>query len=187
MVQSPPQNLTLVEFLALPEGDTAYELVDGQAIPKVSPKFFHSTTQKKLLFLLDPWSQGRGRVESEWAVTLKRDGKDWVPVPDLLYISYDRLAADWMADEACPVPPDLVIEIISPGQTFGEMTEKATDYLTAGVSRVWIVDSRSRSLTAFLPDSLPRTYRGDVSVVDSLLPDLKLTAQQIFPQPGLPG
>lgn len=35
--------LTLEEFWALPEGETAYELVDGQATPKVSPKFFHST------------------------------------------------------------------------------------------------------------------------------------------------
>ncbi|WP_277878045.1 Uma2 family endonuclease [Leptolyngbya sp. FACHB-261] len=45
-----------------------------------------------------------------------------------------------MADEACPIAPELVIEIISPGQTFGEMTQKATDYLSAGVLRVWIVD-----------------------------------------------
>lgn len=181
MVHLPTKNLTLSEFLALPEGDTAYELIDGHAIPKMSPKFFHSTAQKKLLFLLDSWSQGRGRVEVEWAITLKRNGRDWVPVPDLLYISYDRLAVDWIADEACPVPPDLVIEIISPGQTFGEMTEKATDYLAAGISRVWIVDCRSRSITAFLPDSLPKTYRGDVIIVDSTLPDFKLVPQQIFP------
>jgi Uma2 family endonuclease len=27
---------------------------------------------------------------------------------------FDRLSADWMEDEACPVAPELVIEIISP-------------------------------------------------------------------------
>lgn len=37
--------LTLEEFLALPDGDIYYEFVDGQAIPKVSPKYFHSTLQ----------------------------------------------------------------------------------------------------------------------------------------------
>ena len=31
-------DLTLEEFWALPEGETAFELVDGKAIPKVSPK-----------------------------------------------------------------------------------------------------------------------------------------------------
>jgi Uma2 family endonuclease len=181
MVQSLTQALTLAEFLALPESDTAYELIDGQAIPKMSPKFFHSNAQKNLLFLLDPWSQGRGRVVPEWAVTLKRNGKDWVPVPDLLYVSNDRLTAGWMADEACPVPPELVIEIISPGQTFGEMTEKATDYLAAGVSRVWVLDSQAKSVTVFLPEALPKTYRGNTAIADVLLPDLQLTPQQIFP------
>lgn len=32
------QNLTLEEFWQLPSEDTSYELVEGQAIPKVSPK-----------------------------------------------------------------------------------------------------------------------------------------------------
>ena len=62
MVQAPFKKLTLEDFLALPEGETAYELVDGVAIPKVSPQFFHATSQKNLLFLLDNWSQGRGRT-----------------------------------------------------------------------------------------------------------------------------
>jgi len=91
MVHSPSKPLTLKDFLALPEGETAYELVDGAAIPKVSPKFFHSTSQKNLLFLLDPWSRGQGRVMPEWAVVLKRNQEDWVPIPDLLYVSFDIL------------------------------------------------------------------------------------------------
>lgn len=37
--------LTLEQFWALPEGETAYELVDGQAIPKMSPKYFQSSLQ----------------------------------------------------------------------------------------------------------------------------------------------
>ncbi len=41
--------LTLQEFLTLTEGDVNYEFVDGQAVPKVSPKFFHSTLQAALL------------------------------------------------------------------------------------------------------------------------------------------
>ncbi|MBD0346584.1 MAG: Uma2 family endonuclease, partial [Coleofasciculus sp. Co-bin14] len=98
---------------------------------------------------------------------------------------YERLPAEWMVDEACPAPPELVIEIISPGQTFGEMTEKATDYLTAGVSRVWVVDSRAKSITVFIPNALPKTYRGNTAISDSLLPGLTLTTQQVFQQAGL--
>src|SRR5512136_1326235 len=93
--------LTLQEFLALPEGDITCELVDGEAVPKMSPKLFHSTLTGALFVLLSQWSQNRGRVGIEWSVTLTRRGQDWVPVPDLLYVSYSRLAADWMQNEAC--------------------------------------------------------------------------------------
>ena len=37
--------LTLAEFLALPDGDVYCEFVDGEAVPKVSPKYFHSSLQ----------------------------------------------------------------------------------------------------------------------------------------------
>ncbi|MFB2981496.1 Uma2 family endonuclease, partial [Microseira sp. BLCC-F43] len=114
MIQAKNQ-LTLEEFLALPEGDVTYELVDGEAIPKMSPKFFHSRLTKALLRLLEDWGQDRGEVGVEWAVVLTRQGKSWVPTPEILYVSYQRLSPDWMENEACPVPPELVIEIISPG------------------------------------------------------------------------
>jgi Uma2 family endonuclease len=98
--------LTLEEFLALPEGDVNYEFVDGQAVPKVSPKYFHSTLQAALLLLIRSWCKGKGRVGSEWAILLKRQGKDWAPVPDLTYISYERLPKSWKRNEACPALPN---------------------------------------------------------------------------------
>ena len=184
MVKSQSQ-LTLEEFLALPDNDVACELIDGQVVPKVSPKFFHSTVQKTLLILLDRWSEGRGRVEPEWSVILKRQGKDWVPTPDLLYISYERLPADWLKDEACPTPCELAIEIISPGQTFGELTTKATDYLAAGILRVWVIDTQAKSITVFYPDAPPQTFMGTMSLVDPIFPELQITPEQVFQKAGL--
>ncbi len=183
---SPVTRLTLEEFLALPETDVAYELIDGQAIPKMSPKGFHSAVQAALIILLQNWCQEKGRIYPEWAISLSRNGQEWIPVPDLTYVSFDRLNADWMLDEPCPIPPELAIEIISPGQSFGDLTEKATDYLKAGVSIVWIIDTRGRSVTIFHPNSLPQTIRGETSIADALLPELKLTPQQIFQQAQLP-
>lgn len=145
------KKLTLEEFLALPAGDIASELVEGQAVTKASPKRFHAGVQKALLILIDVWAKNRGHLYPEWAVLLKRNNEDWVPVPDITYVSYNRLVADWMEDEACPVAPELVIEIISPGQTFGALSQKATDYLAAGVLRVWAVDCEARSITIFTP------------------------------------
>ncbi len=187
MVKSALKYLSLEEFLALANGDVTYEFINGTAVPKVSPKFFHATVQRTLLILLDLWCQNRGRVEPEWAITLKRNNEDWMPVPDLTYVSYSRLPADWLLDEPCPVNPELAIEIISPGQTFGEMTEKATDYLNAGVSRVWIVDTQSRSITVFSPASLPVTYRNNLVITEKLLPELEITANAVFQRAGLSG
>ncbi len=101
-------------------------------------------------------------------------------------MSCDRLAADWIEDEACPVAPELVIEIISPGQTFGALSQKATDYLAAGVLRVWLVDCQARSVTVFYPDVPPRNYTEAFTIADSILEGLELTPQQIFQQAGLP-
>ncbi|MCC5637800.1 Uma2 family endonuclease [Nostoc sp. CHAB 5844] len=190
MVQSSNQRLTVEEFLALPEGEIKYEFVNGEAVPKykndeMSPKFFHSSTTGALLIILSVWAEKKGRVVVEWAIKLTRNQQDWIPIPDLTYVSYNRLAADWLKDEACPVTPELVIEIISPGQTFGEMTEKATDYLKASVSRVWVVDTKARTITVFTPSSFSMTYRDHQVITDELLPELEITPNAIFQRAGL--
>jgi Uma2 family endonuclease len=174
--------LSLQEFLSLPESNQRYELVEGQLKPKMSPKYKHSTLQLRLLIALNQWcdQQQHGRVRPEWGVVLQRRGVDWVPVPDLTYVSSERLPQEWEEDEPCPVAPELVIEIISPGQTFGSMTEKATDYLLAGVNQVWVVDTLAQSVTVFECDRLPQTIWSDGSISSSLLPGLELSVSSLF-------
>jgi len=187
MLQTKTQ-LTLEEFFALGEGegDITYELIDEQAVPKMSPKKFHSRLTRSLIKLLEQWGEERGEIAVEWAVKLTRLARDWVPVPDVLYVSYERLSPDWNQDEACPVVPELVIEIISPEQTFGQLAAKARDYLDAQVLRVWIVDTRARSLTVFYPDAAPQTYMGDILLKDALFDGLEFTAEQVFQMAKIP-
>jgi Uma2 family endonuclease len=188
MILQTDNQLTLQEFLNLPpgEGDTTYELVNGQAIPKMSPKKFHSKLTRALLNWIEQWCEGKGEVCPELAITLTRRGRDWVPVPDILYISNERLPANWDEEGACSVPPDLVIEIISPGQTFGQMAAKAKDYLDAKVLRVWVVDSKARSITVFYSDAAPQTYMGDEILTDFLFEGLEFTAEQVFQKAKIP-
>ncbi|MDB9467132.1 Uma2 family endonuclease [Dolichospermum circinale] len=185
--------LTVEEFLALPENDTTYEFVDGEAIPKyknqqMSPKFFHGSTTGALFILfiiLSTWAQAKGRVVVEWAIKLTKNQEIWIPVPDLTYVSYHRLSADWLEDEACPVIPELVMEIISPGQTFGDMIEKAIYYLQAGILLVWIVDTISQTITVFTQSSLPATFREHQIITHEILPGLEITPHTIFQCAGL--
>jgi Uma2 family endonuclease len=188
MILQAKNQLTLQEFLNLPlgEGDITYELVNGQAIPKMSPKKFHSKLTRALLNLIEQCCQGKGEVCPELAIALTRRGRDWMPIPDILYISNERLPPDWEQEGACSVPPNLVIEIISPGQTFGQMAAKAKDYLDAKVLRVWVVDSKARSITVFYPDAAPQTYMGDELLTDSLFEGLEFTVEQLFQKAKIP-
>ncbi|HYX18736.1 MAG TPA: Uma2 family endonuclease [Nostoc sp.] len=188
MILQAKNQLTLQEFLNLSpgEGDITYELVDGQAIPKMSPKKFHSKLTRALLNLIEQCCEGQGEVCPELAVALTRRGRDWMPIPDILYISNERLPPDWDQEGSCSVPPDLVIEIISPGQTFGQMAAKAKDYLDAKVLRVWVVDSKARSITVFYPDAAPQTYMGEELLKDSLFEGLEFTVEQVFQKAKIP-
>ena len=177
--------LTLEEFLALPDGDVYYEFVGGQAVPKVSPKFFHSSLQGSLCLLIRAWCRGKGRVLPEWAILLKRQDKDWAPVPDLTYISYERLPKSWRRNEACPAIPELAIEIISPGQTMQEFEDKAKDYLAAGVPRVWVIDPELILIRSFFPDGSSQVYTDNMPIADELLPGLELTTLRIFEEAEL--
>lgn len=178
--------LSLQEFLDLPESGDRYELVDGELVPKMTPTTPHSRVQKRLLRLIDDWcdSTGIGEVNPSWAVALKRRGVDWSPVPDLTYISFERVPPDWDGEGVCPGIPELVIEIISPGQTFGFWTQKATDYLLAGVDRVWVVDTQAQSITIFQRDNLPQTFWSDGVIEDPRLPGLVLPVSSLFGKKG---
>jgi Uma2 family endonuclease len=178
--------LSLQEFLDLPESNDQFELVDGELIPKMAPTSPHSRTQKRLLRLIDDWCEqtAQGEVNPEWTVALKRNGVDWAPVPDLTYISSNRIPADWDGEGPCPGIPELVVEIISPGQTFGGVTEKATDYLLAGVDRVWVVDLKAKSVSVFRAGHLPQTIWSNGSISDPLLPQLVLPVSRLFARRG---
>jgi Uma2 family endonuclease len=190
VIQSPvietvtSQRMTLAEFLASPESDQNYEFIDGQAIRKMSPKRFHASLQAELLIFLRTLFEGKGFVYPEWGIVLKRNDQDWCPVPDLTYISIDRLPND-VGNEMCPVPPELVIEIMSEGQTFKEFVAKAGDYLKAGILRVWVIDPISRTFMVFYPDRPPETYQSDRLLTDELFPDLAVTAEQFFVKAGI--
>ena len=188
MVTQLNQQLTLEEFLNLPpgEGDITYELIEGQAIPKMSPKFFHAKLTFILCNLIKNCCGEKGEVWGEWSITLIRNGRDWVPTPVLLFVSNERLPENCNENEACPVPPELAIEIISPGQTFGQMAGKAEDYLNAGVLRVWVIDIEERSITVFYPDAALKTYRGEEIITDSLFEGLEFTVEVVFKKAKIP-
>lgn len=179
MVSTAAQKISKAEFWALADAadDVIYELIDGIATSKMSPKYFHARAARKILMALHGWAESRGRLEMEWAFDLNEDS---TPVPDLIYVSFDRLPANWDQNTACPVVPELAIEIISPGQTFGQMAQKASLYLKNGVLQVWVVDTTAQSVTILCADAVLVTYRGDEKITDVLFPGLSIITNDLF-------
>ncbi len=63
--------------------------------------------------------------------------------------------------------------------TYELIEGKAVDYLSAGVNRVWIIDSKAKKITIFYPDSPSQTKSNNQSLADDIFPNLTLTSQQI--------
>ncbi len=178
MVDTLIKKLTKAEFWAIADAaDVTYELIDGVTVAKMSPKYFHARATGKLYVILTDWAVNYGRVEIEWAIDLT---EAYTPVPDLSYVSFDRLPITWDENAACPVAPELAIEIISPGQTFGQMIQKASIYLSNNVLRVWIIDPSARTLTVLYADAAPVTYTGEQLISDPIFPELSIVTSQLF-------
>jgi Uma2 family endonuclease len=70
--------------------------------------------------------------------------------PDVAFLSKQRLPEGKIPTEPYPsLAPELVVEVLSLSNTKGEMSRKRREYFQAGVSLVWMVDLRNRSVAVY--------------------------------------
>lgn len=176
----PVKKLSLTEFL-YSNSNCRFEFFDGKVSHKLLPPYKIAYTCGGLLKWLRDWStqQQSGRVCLQRSLLLQRQGQVWVPAPDLTYISYERLPLEFDQDEHCSVLPELVVEVISAEHSFSETLQKVTDYLIAGVDRVWVVDI-AHSVTIFAANELPQTFWLGDTISDVLLPGLTIPVADLF-------
>jgi len=113
------------------------EYVDGEVRERNVGKWEHARVQ----FLLALWFGSR---EKEWGIVGSteqrvRVAKNRVRVPDLVVLRAGP-QPDVLTD-----PPLLVIEILSPDDSYSDTQERAQDYRAMGVETVWIIDPKTRS------------------------------------------
>jgi Uma2 family endonuclease len=121
--------------------DTSYrpdrEYVDGEVKERNVGKWEHARVQ----WLLALWF---GTHEKEWGITGSteqrvRVAENRVRVPDLVVLTAGA------QPEVLTDPPLLVIEILSPDDSYSDTQERAQDYRAMGVETVWIIDPKTRS------------------------------------------
>ena len=126
-----------------------YELVDGTLVEKAmgwQESFLAGILLQWLNNFLDQHRIG---------VATGPDGMtrlfgDTVRGPDLAFVAWERMPGGRIPKEPVPdLVPNFVIEVLSAGNTYGEMSRKRREYFHAGVELLWMVDHRSRTVTVF--------------------------------------
>ena len=113
------------------------EYLDGELRERNVGKWEHARVQ----WLLAHWF---GNHEKEWGITGSteqrvRVSENRVRIPDLVVLTAGP-QPDVLTD-----PPMLVIEILSPDDTYSDTQERTQDYRAMGVETVWIVDPKTRT------------------------------------------
>jgi Uma2 family endonuclease len=164
--------VTAEELLHMNIPDKHVELVRGVLVVREPPGGRHGRVAMNVAVELSTHVRAHqlGVVyAAETGFTLSRR-PDTVRAPDVAFISRDRLPSP----EPIGYPelgPDLVVEVLSPGDRPGEVHAKIADWLSAGTRLVWVIDPGRR---------IARVYRQDGSE-SIVMADQALDGEDVVP------
>lgn len=161
--------------------DRLYELVEGVLVEKVMG-FSESYLAIELGRLL-----GNFIAEHDLGIVVGADGalrlmQGLVRIPDLSFISWEHFPERRLPIEALPdLTPDLAVEILSEGNTQGEMERKLRDYFFSGTRLVWYIDPQRRTVRVYTsPDQSDELSERQTLDGGSVLPGFSLPLAQFF-------
>jgi Uma2 family endonuclease len=180
MTTSPLRQRTLAEFLQLPETQPAGEFFAGEISLKPMPQGKHSRLQAKICEQINQRSE-----PDEIALALPElrcSFNDRSIVPDVAVFRWPRIpfTGDGEVPNTFTAAPDWMIEILSPDQSQTKVIDKLVFCLEQGSELGWLIDPDERAVIGYLPDRLPRIYRGTDSLPVLAGLDWQLTVEQVF-------
>ena len=156
------------------------EYLDGIRHPKVSPRSRHALVQAAMWQILSRCAGKRGFAGTEWRFVLVRPPKRTLFVPDVAFVSAERLRALPPAEREEPtVSPDVAIEVRSPQDDVRYLRSKIRRYLECGALLVIDVDPRTRTLTAHTIGAERTLGDGDRFSID-VVPWLTFDVDEVF-------
>jgi len=179
-LQSPAQ-LSLADFLELPETKPASVYIDGGIYQKPMPKGKHSAIQTFLATTIERvgMPQRIARAFTELRCTF--GGRSIVP--DVTVFSWQRipLDANGEIENTFTIAPDWTIEILSPDQSSTRVINNILFCLNHGTELGWFIDPQERLIITFRPRQQPEIRQNQDSLpVLSSLADLQLSVQDVF-------
>lgn len=174
--------ITAAEYMAMPERNDGLkdDLVRGEIVTMSHPKAEHGLVQGEIYALLRNFVKPAklGWVMGEVGVQTEFD-PDTVRGPDVFFVSIKRCPTrpqGWFT-----TPPDLVVEVLSPGDRPGETRTKVREYLDAGVPLIWVVDPQSKTVMVHA-GSIQGTKLGESEPIDggTILPGFSCVVADFF-------
>jgi Uma2 family endonuclease len=175
--------MTAEELMNLPDDNLRHELINGELIAMPLPKFPHARAAMRLggplaNFVLDHDLGEFFISEAGFQLTWN---PDTVLGPDLAFISKDRLKEVGEVEGYWQGPPDLAVEVRSPGDRRGKVNKKISLWLGSGTKQVWIVEPKHRTVTVYRSESDTTTFSGsDYLEAEDLFPGFRLSLVKIF-------
>lgn len=171
------------DVLRLCEGEPKClcELVDGTIVTKACQHLESRLTVKlasSVLGFLD---------DNNLGIVSGPDGPfmlapDLIRLPDMAFVPWDNIPYDAAPDTQIPDwVPSLAVEVISPGNTRGELKRKLKDYFAAGAELVWCLYPIERVVRVYTSEEDCQTL-ADADELDGgdVLPGFKVSVRELF-------
>jgi Uma2 family endonuclease len=185
----PNKLYTYADYLTWQFTETV-ELFKGYIFPMSAPSVRHQTVSWRLTLALG--NQLRGQPCRAFAAPfdvrlfdrLKKstfDGDVYTVVQPDLCVICDESKLD---ERGCLGAPDLIIEILSPGNTKKEMKNKFRLYEEAGVLEYWLVEPNDKAVFVYVLQGEEyiglRPQTEDDMVISRLFPELAVDLAEVF-------
>lgn len=173
--------ITAEEFEQMPDTEHT-ELVRGELIQMSPPGREHAWLQLRLGQFLGAYvdEHDLGEAYGEIGIVIPTN-PDSVLAPDLAFVSNATLGQEGMKSVYLRHTPDLVVEIVSPGDSHSQVVEKVMTYLEAGVPLVWEIDPRRKRIIVWQADHTVKELKpGDTLDGGDILPGFQLRVAEVF-------
>lgn len=176
--------MTEEDLLRISSDDThSYELIEGRLVVKEPPGHFHGFVAAEVGASLHTYAKknGLGRVyAAETGFTLSKN-PDTVRAPDAAFVRQERLTSDIRKRGYFPGPPDLAIEVVSPGESVREVEEKAHFWVKAGTRMVVVIDPERETAAVYRANRRAlRLQKDDVLDGEDVVPGWRLPLRELF-------